>query len=112
MREFKIEGRKFEIENIYDERYKYQVYMFNEHCYWIMVGKCNTLTEGKELAYDYVKKIKEIEEYNKKAQETERKHIKKLDNTKIYCSECGKELDIDEKIHLEDICTKCVKTYY
>ena len=111
MRNFKINGIRFEIGNICDNSYKYEVYMLSDNML-IGIGKSNTLREGKEVACNYIEKIKEIEEYNKKAQETERKYIEKLGNTKIYCSECGKELDIDEKIHLEDICTKCVKTYY
>ena len=111
MRKFKIEGIKFEIVNICDMDYKYRVDMLNENM-WATIGKCNTLASGKELAYNYIERQREDEEYNKQWEENYKKHIQEIDNTKIYCSECGKELNLEEKINLENICIKCVRTYY
>ena len=54
----------------------------------------------------------EDEEYNKQAEENYKKHIEELSKTKVCCSECGKELNLEEKIDLENICIKCLKTYY
>ena len=69
MRKFKIEGIKFEIANIWDMNYKYRVEMLNENNMWVTIGKCNTLASGKELAYDYIERQREEEEYNKKWEE-------------------------------------------
>ena len=113
MRKFKISGRKFEIDDICDKCYKYQVLMFNEEKqYWVCIGKCNTLNNGKELAYDFIEKEKETERYNEEAKIKEQEYIKKVNNTKIYCSECGEELNLEDKINLEDICHKCILNYY
>ena len=68
MRKFKIEGIKFEIVNICDMHYKYRVDMLSENM-WVTIGKCNTLASGKELAYNYIERQREDEEYNKQAQE-------------------------------------------
>ena len=111
MRKFKIEDIKFEIANICDMHYKYRVDMLDENM-WVTIGKCNTLASGKELAYDYIERQREDEEYNKQAQENYKKHIEELSKTKVCCSECGKELNLEEKINLENICIKCVRTYY
>ena len=111
MRKFKIEGIKFEIVNICDMHYKYRVDMLDEDM-WVTIGKCNTLASGKELAYNYVERQREDEEYNKQAEENYKKHIEELSKTKVCCSECGKELNLEEKINLENICIKCVRTYY
>ena len=78
---------------------------------WVTIGKCNTLASGKELAYNYIERQREDEECNKQWEENYKKHIQEIDNTKIYCSECGKELNLEEKINLENICIKCVRTY-
>ena len=110
MRKFKIEGIKFEIANICDTHYKYRVDMLDENM-WVTIGKCNTLASGKELAYNYIERQREDEECNKQWEENYKKHIQEIDNTKIYCSECGKELNLEEKINLENICIKCVRTY-
>ena len=112
MRKFKIEGIKFEIVNICDMYYKYRVDMLNENNMWVTIGKCNTLASGKELAYDYIERQREEEEYNKKWEENYKKHIEELNKAKVCCSECGKELNLEEKINLENICIKCVRTYY
>ena len=111
MRKFKIEDIKFEIANICDTHYKYRVDMLDENM-WVTIGKCNTLASGKELAYNYIERQREDEECNKQWEENYKKHIQEIDNTKIYCSECGKELNLEEKINLENICIKCVRTYY
>ena len=111
MRKFKIEGVKFEIANICDMDYKYRVDMLDENM-WVTIGKCNTLASGKELAYNYIERQREDEECNKQWEENYKKHIQEIDNTKIYCSECGKELNLEEKINLENICIKCVRTYF
>ena len=111
MRKFKIEGIKFEIANICDMDYKYRVDMLDENM-WVTIGKCNTLASGKELAYNYIERQREDEEYNKQAEENYKKHIEELSKTKVCCSECGKELNLEEKIDLENICIKCLKTYY
>ena len=79
MRKFKIEGIKFEIANICDMHYKYRVDMLNENNMWVTIGKCNTLASGKELAYDYIQRQREIEEYNKKWEEECKKHIQEID---------------------------------
>ena len=79
MRKFKIEGIKFEIANIWDMHYKYRVDMLNENNMWVTIGKCNTLASGKELAYDYIQRQREIEEYNKKWEEEYKKHIQEID---------------------------------
>ena len=110
MRKFKIEGIKFEIVNICDMHYKYRVDMLGENM-WVTIGKCNTLVSGKELAYNYIERQREDEEYNKQAEENYKKHIEELSKTKVCCSECGKELNLEEKINLENICIKCVRTY-
>ena len=113
MRKFKIEGIKFEIANICDMLYKYEVVMLDEKKnLWVTIGKCNTLASGKELAYDYIERQREEEEYNKKWEENYKKHIEELSKTKVCCSECGKELNLEEKINLENICIKCVRTHY
>ena len=107
MRKFKIEGIKFEIANICDMLYKYEVVMLDEKKnLWVTIGKCNTLASGKELAYSYIERQREDEEYNKKWEENYKKHIEELSKTKVCCSECGKELN------LENICIKCVRTHY
>ena len=111
MRKFKIEGIKFEIVNICDMHYKYRVDMLDEDM-WVTIGKCNTLASGKELAYNYVERQREDEEYNKQAEENYKKHIEELNKAKVCCSECGKELNLEEKINLENICIKYVRTYY
>ena len=111
MRKFKIEGMKFEIANICDMHYKYRVDMLDENM-WVTIGKCNTLASGKELAYNYIERQREDEEYNKKWEENYKKHIEELSKTKACCFECGKELNLEEKINLENICIKCVKTHY
>ena len=111
MRKFKIEGIKFEIVNICDMHYKYRVDMLGENM-WVTIGKCNTLASGKELAYNHVERQREYEEYNKKWEENYKKHIEELSKTKVCCSECGKELNLEEKINLENICIKCVRTHY
>ena len=111
MRKFKIEGIKFEIANICDMDYKYRVDMLDENM-WVTIGKCNTLAAGKELAYDYMQRKKEDEEQNRQCEEHYEKYIKEIDSTKICCSECGKELNLDEKINLENICIECVRTDY
>ena len=111
MRKFKIEGIKFEIANICDMDYKYRVDMLDENM-WVTIGKCNTLASGKELAYDYIERQREDEEYNKQAEGNYKKHIEELSKTKVCCSECGKELSLEEKINLENICIKYVRTYY
>jgi hypothetical protein len=41
-----------------------------------------------------------------------KKYIEDLRKTKACCSEYGKELNLEEKIELEDICIKCLKAYY
>lgn len=79
MRKFKIEGIKFEIANIWDMHYKYRVDMLNENNMWVTIGKCNTLASGKELAYDYIERQREEEEYNKKWEENYKKHIQEID---------------------------------
>ena len=113
MRKFKIEGIKFEIANICDMLYKYEVVMLDEKKnLWVTIGKCNTLASGKELAYSYIERQREDEEYNKKWEENYKKHIEELSKTKVCCSECGRELNLEEKINLENICIKCVRTYY
>ena len=111
MRKFKIEGIKFEIVNICDVHYKYRVDMLGENM-WVTIGKCNTLASGKELAYNHIERQREDEEYNKQWEENYKKHIQEIDNAKICCSECGKELNLEEKINLENICIKCVRTHY
>ena len=113
MRKFKISGRKFEIDDICDKCYKYQVLMFNEEKqYWVCIGKCNTLNNGKELAYDFIEREEQEEIYNKEDEVKMQEHIKKIDNTKIYCSECGEELNLVDKMYLDDICRKCILNYY
>lgn len=79
MRKFKIEGTKFEIANICDMHYKYRIDMLNENNMWVTISKCNTLASGKEIAYDYIQRKREEEEYNKKWEENYRKHIKEID---------------------------------
>ena len=111
MRKFKIEGIKFEIVNICDMHYKYRVDMLSENM-WVTIGKCNTLASGKELAYNYIERQREDEEYNKQAQENYKKHIEELSKTKVCCSECGKELNLEEKINLENWCVECIRTEY
>ena len=49
--------------------YKYRIDMLNENNMWVTIGKCNTLASGKELAYDYIERQREEEEYNKKWEE-------------------------------------------
>ena len=111
MRKFKIEGIKFEIVNICDMHYKYRVDMLDEDM-WVTIGKCNTLASGKELAYNYVERQREDEEYNKQAEENYKKHIEELNKAKVCCSECGKELNLEEKINLENWCVECIRTEY
>ena len=111
MRKFKIEGIKFEIVNICDMHYKYRVDMLSENM-WVTIGKCNTLASGKELAYNYIERQREDEEYNKKWEENYKKHIEELSKTKVCCSECGKELNLEEKINLENWCVECIRTEY
>ena len=111
MRKFKIEGVKFEITNICDMVYKYQVTMLKENA-WVTIGKCNTLASGKELACDYIERQREEEVYNNQWEENYKKHIEKLDNEKICCSECGKELNLEEKVNLENWCVECIKSEY
>ena len=113
MRSFKINGIKFEIVNICDSIYKYEVLKFEEDKrYWINAGKCNTLKQGKEVAYNFIQRQEEIERLNREAEIEERKYLDKLDKTKVYCSDCGEELSLDDKINLDDICYKCIKKYY
>ena len=113
MRKFKIEGIKFEIANICDMLYKYEVVMLDEKKnLWVTIGKCNTLASGKELAYNYIERQREDEEYNKKWEENYKKHIEELNKTKVCCSDCGKELNLEEKINLENWRVECIRTEY
>ena len=113
MRSFKINGVKFEIVNICDSIYKYEVLKFEEDKrYWINAGKCKTLKQGKEVACNFIQRQEEIEKLNREAEIEERKYLDKLDKTKVYCSDCGEELSLDDKINLDDICYKCIKKYY
>ena len=113
MRKFRIEGIKFKIANMCDMSYKYRVDVLDKNM-WVTIGKCNTLASGKELIYNYIEVQIGIEdeEYNKQEEENYKKHIEELSKTKVCCSECGRELNLEEKINLENICIKCVRTYY
>ena len=67
---------------------------------------------GRKLAYDFIEREEQEEIYNKEAEVKMQDHIKKIDNTKTYCSECGKELNLGDKMYLDDICRKCILNYY
>ena len=111
MRKFKINGVRFEIGNICDTKYKYEVYMLEEN-FWLGIGKCNTLAEGKEVAYDYLKRIKEEKEYNEQQEINYNKYLEDLKNKKIYCVSCKNELSLDMKLNGFDECEECIKKYY
>lgn len=54
-RNFKIEGLEFKIIDICDFDYKYRIDVFSKDSQtWVTIKKCNTLTEGKQKAYDYI----------------------------------------------------------
>lgn len=112
MRKFKINNVSYEIVNICDSCYKYKVLELNNKGYWIELFKCNTLAEGKEKAYQIAQDREEQKQEYDRQKEEYNKHIEELKNKTIYCTNCNKELTLNEKIdHLEE-CAKCLFELY
>lgn len=62
-RNFKIEGREFQVRDINGFDYKYAIDVLNTSCGgWQQVRKANTLAEAKQEAYDYIEYL--IEDMN------------------------------------------------